>query len=117
MKPRTKFLIGAGLVLATAGYLMASSIRQTALMIGLLDEAGFDVVSPLEPERRGGSVVVRTPDFEAVHAELGARQILCDYRPDAGLRFGPHFFTTDEEIELAVSAVEEIVGRLQTVGA
>jgi cytochrome c-type biogenesis protein CcmE len=31
MKPRTKFLIGASLVLATAGYLMASSISQTGM--------------------------------------------------------------------------------------
>ena len=40
---------------------------------GLLDEAGFEVVSPREPERRGGSIVVRTPDFPAVHAQLEAR--------------------------------------------
>jgi kynureninase len=120
-----RFLTGTpnvpALYAATAGYelveeagidrIRANSIRQTALFIDLLDEAGFDVVSPREPERRGGSVVVRVPDFEAVHAELDARDILCDFRPDAGLRFGPHFFNTDEELELAVSAIEEIVGR------
>jgi kynureninase len=120
-----RFLTGTpnvpALYAATAGYelveeagidrIRANSIRQTALFIDLLDEAGFDVVSPREPERRGGSVVVRVPDFEAVHAELDARDILCDFRPDAGLRFGPHFFNTDQELELAVSAIEEIVGR------
>ena len=31
MKPRSKFLIGAGLVLAAAGYLMASSIKSTGM--------------------------------------------------------------------------------------
>ena len=31
MKPRQKFLIGAGLVLASAGYLMASSISETGM--------------------------------------------------------------------------------------
>jgi kynureninase len=106
---------------ATAGYdiveevgverIRANSLRQTELFIGLLDDAGFEVVSPREPKRRGGSVVVRTPDFQAVHAELEAREILCDFRPDAGLRFGPHFFTTDEEIELTVATLREIVGR------
>jgi kynureninase len=106
---------------ATAGYdiveeigverIRANSLRQTELFIGLLDEAGFEVVSPRDPVRRGGSVVVRTPDFQAVHAELEAREILCDFRPDAGLRFGPHFFTTDEELELTVAALREIVGR------
>jgi len=29
---------------------------------------------------------VRTPEFEAVHSELGERQIICDFRPDAGIR-------------------------------
>jgi kynureninase len=112
---------------ATAGYeiveevgverIRANSLRQTELFIGLVDEAGFEVVSPREQARRGGSVVVRTPDFQAVHAELEARGILCDFRPDAGLRFGPHFFTTDEEIELTVAALREIVGRRVTVAS
>ncbi len=106
---------------ATAGYeiveeigverIRVNSLRQTELFIRLLDEAGFDVVSPREPERRGGSVVVNVPNFQAVHAELDARDIVCDFRPDAGLRFGPHFFTTDEEIEGTVSALAEIVER------
>jgi kynureninase len=126
-----RFLTGTpnvpALYAATAGYdiveevgidrIRESSVRQTELLIGLLDEAGFDVVSPRETERRGGSVVVGTPDFPAVHAELEAQNILCDFRPDVGLRFGPHFFNTDEEIELAVSAMREIVGRGATMPA
>jgi kynureninase len=120
-----RFLTGTpnvpALYAATAGYelveeagidrIRTNSIRQTEHFIDLLDAAGFEVVSPREPERRGGSVVVRVPEFEAVHAELDARDILCDFRPDAGLRFGPHFFNTDEELELAVSAIKEIAGR------
>jgi kynureninase len=106
---------------ATAGYeiieelgverIRENSLRQTAHFISLLDEAGFDVVSPREPERRGGSVVVRVPDYESVHAELEARGILLDVRPDVGLRFGPHFFNTDDELESAAAALVEIVGR------
>jgi kynureninase len=126
-----RFLTGtpnvAALHAATAGYevvaeigverIRANSLRQTELFIRLLDEAGFEVVSPREVERRGGSVVVRTPDFEAVHAELEARQILCDFRPDAGLRFGPHFFNTDEETEFTVATLKEIVGRRVAVAS
>jgi kynureninase len=126
-----RFLTGTpnvpGLHAATAGYdiieeigierIRANSMRQTALFVQLLDEAGLDLVSPREPERRGGSVVLRTPDFAAVHAELESRGILCDFRPDAGLRFGPHFFTTDEEIELAVSSIKEILSRGANVPA
>jgi kynureninase len=120
-----RFLTGTpnvpALYAATAGYeiveeigverIRENSMRQTAHFIGLLDEAGFEVVSPREPERRGGSVVVRVPDFQAVHAELESRQILLDVRPDVGLRFGPHFFNTDDELESAAAALVEIVGR------
>jgi kynureninase len=86
-----------------------NSMRQTALLVELVDEAGFELASPREPASRGGSVVFRVPDFQAVHAELAAREIICDYRPDAGLRFGPHFFTTDDEIRFAVEQVSEIL--------
>jgi kynureninase len=86
-----------------------NSMRQTALLVDLVDDAGFELTSPRDPELRGGSVVFRVPDFQAVHAELAAREIICDYRPDAGLRFGPHFFTTDAEIRFAVGQVSEIL--------
>ena len=84
-------------------------MRQTALLVDLVDEAGFELTSPRDPELRGGSVVFRVPEFPAVHAELAARDIICDYRPDAGIRFGPHFFTTDDEIRFAVEQVQEIL--------
>ena len=112
---------------ATAGYdiveeigvdrIRENSVRQTELLVSLLDEAGFEVISPRDPDRRGASVVVRTPDFAAVHAELDARDILCDFRPDVGLRIGPHFFNTDAEIELIVSSIREVVGRGAGVSA
>ena len=52
---------------------------------------------------------MRTPEFEAVHKELGERQILCDFRPDAGLRLGPHYYNTDDELRFAVAQIAEIV--------
>jgi kynureninase len=120
-----RFLTGTpnvpALYAATAGYeiveeigverIRENSVRQTEYFIGLLDEAGFDVVSPRDPARRGGSVVVRVPNFEAVHAELEARGILLDVRPDVGLRFGPHFFNTDDELAAGAAALVEIAGR------
>ena len=49
------------------------------------------------------------PDFPAVHRELTERQVLCDFRPDAGIRLGPHFFTTDEELRHAIGQIEDIL--------
>jgi kynureninase len=118
-----RFLTGTpnvpALYAASAGYeivaeigverIRANSMRQTALLVELVDQAGFELTSPRDPAIRGGSVVFRVPDFEAVHAELAAREIICDKRPDAGLRFGPHFFTTDDEIRFAVDQVTDIL--------
>jgi kynureninase len=117
-----RFLTGTpnvpALYAATAGYdiveeigvarIRERSLELTERLIGLLDAAGYEVVSPREPERRGGTVVVRVPDAPAVHAELQRREILCDFRPDVGLRLGPHFFTTEDELEVAVAAIKEL---------
>jgi kynureninase len=118
-----RFLTGTpnvpALYAATAGYdlieeigvarIRANSLRQTQLLIDLADDAGFELGSPREPERRGGTVTVRTPEFEAVHRELAERRILCDFRPDAGLRIGPHYYNTDAELRYALGQIREIV--------
>jgi kynureninase len=118
-----RFLTGTpnvpALYAATAGYdlieevgverIRANSLRQTALLIDLAEEAGFELRSPREPERRGGTVTLCLPEFEAVQRALGEREIICDFRPGAGIRLGPHFFTTDEELEYALRAMSEIV--------
>ena len=103
----------------TAGYdlieeigverIRANSLRQTQLLIDLAEDAGFDVRSPRPSERRGGTVTIHVPDFPAVHRELAERQILCDFRPDAGIRLGPHYYNTDDELRHVVGQVEEIL--------
>jgi kynureninase len=85
------------------------SLHQTQLLIELADAAGFEVVSPRDPARRGGTVILRVPEFPAVHAELEARGILCDFRPDAGIRLGPHFYNVDDELRFAVDQIAEIL--------
>jgi kynureninase len=84
-------------------------MEHTKLLVELLEAAGFEVLSPRDPNRRGGTVVVRTPEAEAVYRELGAREIICDFRPDAGIRLGPHFFNTDDELRFTAAQIAEIV--------
>jgi kynureninase len=118
-----RFLTGTPNVAAhlagTAGYdlveeigverIRERSLRQTQLLLDLADAAGFEVVSPRDPDRRGGTVTIRVPDFPAVHAELEARGILCDFRPDAGIRLGPHFYNLDDELRFAMAQIEQIL--------
>jgi kynureninase len=85
------------------------SKRQTARLIELADRHGWRVNSPRNPEQRGGTVSIDMPDSQAVSRELLAREILVDWRPKAGVRFSPHFYTTDAEIEAAITAVAEIL--------
>jgi len=104
---------------ATAGYdlieeigverIRENSLRQTQLLIDLADDAGFGVRSPRDPKRRGGTVTVDVPEFAAVYRELMERQIICDFRPDAGIRLGPHYYNTDDELRHVIAEIGEIV--------
>src|SRR5579883_30066 len=87
------------------------SLRQTARLIELADAAGLKVNSPRDPQRRGGVVVLDVPDGAAVTKELARREVLVDYRPGAGIRVAPHFYTTGEEVERTVRVIAEICGR------
>jgi kynureninase len=118
-----RFLTGTpnvpALYAATAGYdlieeigverIRANSLRQTDLLIALADAAGFGIASPRDRDRRGGTVTVHVDEFPAVHKELAERQILCDFRPSAGIRIGPHYFTSDSELEHVIAQIAEIV--------
>ena len=43
-------------------------------------------------------------------ADFDACDIVCDFRPDAGIRLGPHFFNTDDEVRYAAEQICEIAG-------
>jgi kynureninase len=104
---------------ATAGYdlieeigverIRENSRRQTQLLIELADAAGFAVYSMRDAARRGGAVIVDVSEGAAVYAELEERGILCDYRPGAGIRIGPHFFTTDDELRFVMAQIQDVL--------
>ncbi|MGH9670370.1 MAG: aminotransferase class V-fold PLP-dependent enzyme [Terriglobales bacterium] len=89
------------------------SERQTARLIELADRHGWRVNTPREPAQRGGTVSIDMPSAQEVCAELLKRDILVDYRPKAGVRMSPHFYNKDEELDLAIGAVEEILSSMK----
>src|SRR4051795_5663098 len=123
-----RFLTGTpnvpALYAATAGYDIVEEVgiarirersqEQTALLVALLDEAGYPVGSPRDPERRGGTVVVQVPGSKRVNRQLAERGVICDWRAGGGLRLGPHFFNTDDELRFAVEQIVELSGAQST---
>ena len=87
----------------------AKSVRQTQRLIGLAEEAGFRVTSPRDPAQRGGTITVAVEHAPAVTRELIRREIIVDYRPGAGVRVSPHFYTKDEELEHVVGEMRRII--------
>ncbi len=85
------------------------SKRLTALLIELAQKADYTVRTPLDPESRGGMVVVDPPHAYEVSNELLARNFQIDFRPKAGIRIAPHFYNTDDEVRMVMEAIAAIL--------
>lgn len=85
------------------------SMRQTAILMERAEAAGYEIYAPRDPAQRGGTVAINPPNAYEVSRELLARNIVVDYRPQAGIRISPHFYNTDEEVYQALDAIEDIL--------
>ena len=94
------------------------SVRQTTLLMRLAEEAGFQVTSPRDAEDRGGTITIGHAEAAAITSELIKREFIVDYRPGAGIRISPHFYNTDEELEMVVREMKTIrdAGVFETAG-
>ncbi|HZM99451.1 MAG TPA: hypothetical protein VFB70_08650, partial [Pyrinomonadaceae bacterium] len=54
------------------------------------------------------TVTVAHEHAAAVAKELIRREFIIDYRPGAGIRISPHFYTTDNELELVIEEMKKI---------
>jgi kynureninase len=118
----TRFLHGSpaipALYAAQSGYkiineigvekIREKSVRQTTRLIELAEEAGFNVTSPKNFADRGGTITVGHEEAAALTKELLRREFIVDYRPGAGVRISPHFYTKDEELELVINEMKRI---------
>ena len=94
----------------------AKSVRQVAALVERASERGWRVNTPMQAERRGGTVTVDLGDgaqlsglTQAVGLELKRREVIIDFRAGAGIRISPHFYTTDDECEHAVREIDDIL--------
>ncbi len=93
----------------------AKSLRQTRLLRELVDQRGFTLNSPREDAVRGGTLCFDFDGAEAVSRTLSQRKFFHDYRPQCGLRLGPHFYTTDEELYRFMAELDAVRKSASTV--
>ncbi len=93
-------------------------LRQANRIIPQLQQRGWEVSGASSPEQhRSGIVSFRRDgvDLAAVHAKLAAENIVASLRTDrAGrryLRFTPHFYNTDTELDQALVALDRHTGK------
>ncbi|MDJ0806532.1 MAG: aminotransferase class V-fold PLP-dependent enzyme [Gammaproteobacteria bacterium] len=82
----------------------------TAYMVEAVDRLGFELLSPRQPERRGGILTFRVPerDNQALQRHLMQQQVICAYR-GGGLRFSPHFHQASDGIGQAFERLSGIL--------
>lgn len=98
-------------LIAAAGVdaIRAKSIRQTTRLIEMADARQWRTHAPRDAERRGGTVAFDVPQAAEVARALLARDIVVDFRPGAGIRIAPHFYTSDDELDACVAAIDDIL--------
>jgi kynureninase len=84
------------------------NVRLTDRIAGMALERGLTVNTPLESERRTGWIAIDFDGADRACRELVAARVFVDYRPGCGIRVGPHFYTTEEEIEAFFRALDRI---------
>jgi kynureninase len=79
------------------------------MTIALADKAGYPVNSPRQAEQRAGTITVNPDHAYEVSRELIARNIVVDYRENAGIRIAPHFYNSDDEVHVTMNTIADIL--------
>jgi kynureninase len=87
------------------------NVRLTTRLAAEALERGLRVNTPLEPERRTGWIGIDFDSSERICRGLIAQRVFVDYRPGCGIRVGPHFYTTDDEIDRFFNVLDTLRAR------
>ncbi len=89
----------------------AKSQRLTERLMAWGSEFGIPMRTPADPGRRGGTVSFSVAEPQRVAEELIRREIIVDWRPDAGVRIAPHYYTSEEEVDETMRQLREIAAK------
>ncbi|MBD3178772.1 MAG: kynureninase [Candidatus Latescibacteria bacterium] len=93
------------------------SLKMTSYLIFLVDQLlsgepyDFDLITPREPEKRGGHVALsRKHDASRIKEALHGRGVITDFRPPDIIRLAPSpLYNTYREIREVVEQIREII--------
>lgn len=83
----------------------AHNLALTRMIIDRAQAEGLTLHSPLADDERTGFVAVDFPGSEAASKRLIAERFKLDWRPNCGLRLGPHFYNTEAEVHRLMDRV------------
>lgn len=63
---------------------------------------GLTVCTPIENTQRGGTIVLQCSNPQKLYERLKQAKIFIDIRPNFGLRFSPHIYNDEAEIEKVI---------------
>jgi len=81
----------------------------SAHAIDAADRLGLQYVGPRDISRKGATTAIRVPDPHTVEGKLNECGIIASARGDV-IRIAPHFFTTCDDIDRAMTELKAMVG-------
>jgi kynureninase len=86
------------------------SLALTARAIERADALGLKVRTPRADASRGGMLCLQFDGSEEATRALVAQDIVVDWRPECGLRLGPHFYNSTQDVDVLFEALEALPG-------
>lgn len=104
------FSASVGLLLDVGLDVVTEALAENANILcdAVSRDPDYELLSPLAPERRSGIVTFRPRDgqVQALFHDLTLGGVICAVR-SGGIRFSPHFYTSQEKLERALAMVLE----------
>ncbi len=86
----------------------AHNQAMTTLLVQQAQAMGFNLLSPADPWRRGGTVCIGFKRPEKVCEQLRKEKVLVDYRPAFGVRFSPHIYNDEDDLARTCGALDRL---------
>jgi len=84
------------------------NVQLTERIVAAALDRGLRVNSPVQPDRRTGWVAIDFEGADRAYRRLIERRIFVDYRPGCGIRIGPHFYTTEDDLDAFFESLDTV---------